>query len=433
MTENRLFYYPYATMFNAQLPLLKTAALYFDKLVLLDPRDATWDRIGPDPSALDEVLLLERHGLLERVSPTAVFKDYSSAFTQAVREDIHDPEFLQLCSDQAQQTGRHIWSLALAKVPDDLLADQQLRSLLGNTAPRLANEMAYRIDQYTEHRLALSHLTGNKDSNVSSQELRQSADDRNFGNSRHVYDELRQDSAGNVLNYRYIEVPLALGEAIMVNHALFSGLFLSQATPIADDPFHAKILAHKLRRATKNPLVRQILNDRVRERRLRSDLFATAALPDADLNLPALGPDVPVAAVLEYRQDHADELTQVRAHLATLARRIETDPWTDDFARELDHRTIPDLRDELNALRQQRDDWVHRGRKHAMLSAAGLAAGTGAAVLTVFAAPVTPIILAIAGLSLVSGSVIPGAEWVKSWREGKAAGHENGLSYLLHI
>src|SRR5258708_1614510 len=83
-----LFYYPYATMFDAQLPLLKTAALYFDKLVLLDPRDATWDRVGPDPGALDEVLLLERHGLLERVSPTAVFKDYSEAFTQAVREDI---------------------------------------------------------------------------------------------------------------------------------------------------------------------------------------------------------------------------------------------------------------------------------------------------------------------------------------------------------
>lgn len=67
MAGHRLFYYPYATMFDAQLPLLKTAALYFDKLLLLDPRDTTSDRIGPEPGALDEVLLLERHGLLERV------------------------------------------------------------------------------------------------------------------------------------------------------------------------------------------------------------------------------------------------------------------------------------------------------------------------------------------------------------------------------
>lgn len=248
-----------------------------------------------------------------------------------------------------------------------------------------------------------------------------------------VYDEIRQDSAGDVLNYRYIEVPLALGEAIMVNHALFGGLLLSQATPIADDPFHDKILAHKLRRTTKNPLVRQVLDDRVRERRLRHDLFATAALPDADLNLPALSPDVPVEAVLEYRQDHSDELTRVRTHLATLARRIETDPWTDDFAKELDRRTIPDLRAELDALRQRRDDWVDRKLKQGMLSAAGLAAGTSAAVLSVFAAPLTPIVLTIAGLSLISGSVIPGAEWVNNWREGRAAGHENGLTYLLHI
>lgn len=35
MTEHKLFYY--ASFTNAQLPLLKVAALYFDKLFLLDP------------------------------------------------------------------------------------------------------------------------------------------------------------------------------------------------------------------------------------------------------------------------------------------------------------------------------------------------------------------------------------------------------------
>jgi hypothetical protein len=404
MTDNRLFYYPYATMFDAQLPLLKTAALYFDKLFLLDPRDATWDLVGPDPRALDEVLVLERHGLLERVSPTTVFENYSSAFAQAVREDVRDPEF----------------------------ADGQLRSMLGEMAPRLANEMAHRIDQYAEHRQALSYLPGNEDSAAPGQEPWQSADYSDFSSKRQVYDEVRSDSTGNILNYRYIEVPLALGEAIMVNHALFAGLLLSQATPIADDPFHAKILARKLRRTMNNPLVRQILDDRIRERGLRSDLLAMTALPDADLDLPALGPGIPVEAVLEYRQEHADELSQVRDHLAALARRIENDPWTDGFARELDHHTIPDLRAELDGLRQRRDDWG-RKRKYAMLSAAGLAVGAGTAILTIFAAPVTPIVLAIAGLSLVSGSAIPGIAMVNSWREGRAAGHENGLSYLLHV
>jgi hypothetical protein len=431
MTENRLFYYPYATLFDAQLPLMKVAALYFDKLVLLDPRDATWDRIGPDPRALDEVLLLERHGVLERVSPTDVLKHYKSPFMEAVREDIRDPEFLRLCSEQAQRAGRHTWSLALAKVPEDLFADDQVRELLGGLAPQLATEMADRIDDYIEHREALSYLPGNEGATASPEDLQQSVDYRSFGANQHVYDEIRQDSAGDVLNYRYIEVPLALGEAIMVNHALFGGLLQSQATPIADDPFHAKILAHKLRRATKNPLVRQVLDDQVRERGLRTDLFATAALRDPDLNLPALSPDLPVEAVLEYRQDHGDELAQVRTHLARMARRIETDPWTDDFAKELDRRIIPDLVAELDAVRQRRDNWVDRKRKQGLISAAGLVAGTGAAVLSIVAAPITPIALAIAGLSLVSGSVVPGAEWLNNWREGKSTGHENGLSYLL--
>ena len=37
MTDHNLFYYPYASFTNVQLPFLKVAALYFDKLVILDP------------------------------------------------------------------------------------------------------------------------------------------------------------------------------------------------------------------------------------------------------------------------------------------------------------------------------------------------------------------------------------------------------------
>jgi len=37
MTEHNLFYYPYASFTNAQAPLLKVAAIYFDKIYILDP------------------------------------------------------------------------------------------------------------------------------------------------------------------------------------------------------------------------------------------------------------------------------------------------------------------------------------------------------------------------------------------------------------
>jgi hypothetical protein len=431
MTEHRLFYYPYATMFNAQLPLLKTAALFFDKLVLLDPRDATWDRIGPEETAWDEVLLLEQHGLLERVEPAAVLERYGPALKQAIQEDIRNPDFMRLCDEQARRSGRHIWSLALAKLPDNLLADQQVRSLFGEVAPSLAEEMGRRLDDYIEHREALSYLPGNEGAVASPEVLQRAADYHGFASNRNVFDEVRYDSAGHEREYRYIEVPLALGEAIMVNHAIFAGLVLSEATPIADEPFHSAILAHKVQRAASNPHVREVLEDRARQRGMRTDLFASAALVDADLDLPTLDPSLPVEAILEYRDDHAAELSRVRAHLAALARRIENDPWSVDFANELERKTIPDLVVELNALRKQRDDWVNRKRKQGLLTGAGLAAGTSAAVLSVLAAPITPIALVIAGLSLVSGTGVPGAAWWNSWREGKAAGHENGLTYLL--
>lgn len=48
MAEHHLFYYSYASFTNTQLPPLKMAALYFAKVVILDPVGASWDAIGAD-------------------------------------------------------------------------------------------------------------------------------------------------------------------------------------------------------------------------------------------------------------------------------------------------------------------------------------------------------------------------------------------------
>jgi hypothetical protein len=46
MTDHTLFYYPYASFTDAQLPLLKATALWFDRLVILDPVGANWIEAG---------------------------------------------------------------------------------------------------------------------------------------------------------------------------------------------------------------------------------------------------------------------------------------------------------------------------------------------------------------------------------------------------
>ena len=48
MTEHNLFYYPYASFTNGQLPQLMVAALYIDKLYILDPVGASWATIGAE-------------------------------------------------------------------------------------------------------------------------------------------------------------------------------------------------------------------------------------------------------------------------------------------------------------------------------------------------------------------------------------------------
>src|SRR5436309_1009280 len=97
MTGHNLFYYPYASFTNVQVPLLKVAALYFDRLYLLDPVGASWATIGADYPARHAVKLLREAGILEVVTPATVLAKYAGPITDAIRRDMKDREFLELC------------------------------------------------------------------------------------------------------------------------------------------------------------------------------------------------------------------------------------------------------------------------------------------------------------------------------------------------
>lgn len=96
MTDHNLFYYPYAFFTNAQLPLLKMAALYFDKLVILDPVGASWVTIGADYPAREAIKLLKDAGILQTETPAHVLAKYARPITDAIRQEMHDGAFLDL-------------------------------------------------------------------------------------------------------------------------------------------------------------------------------------------------------------------------------------------------------------------------------------------------------------------------------------------------
>jgi hypothetical protein len=64
LTEHNLFYYLYTSFTNVQPPPLKVAAMYFDKLCLLDPIGANWDTVSADDVARESIRLLEDEGIL---------------------------------------------------------------------------------------------------------------------------------------------------------------------------------------------------------------------------------------------------------------------------------------------------------------------------------------------------------------------------------
>lgn len=102
MVDHSLFYYPYASFTNEQLPLRKVAALYFDKLTILDPVGASWATVGADHVARGAITLLKDAGILEVVTPVDVLAKYGDALTEAIRRDMADREFLEICDAQAK-------------------------------------------------------------------------------------------------------------------------------------------------------------------------------------------------------------------------------------------------------------------------------------------------------------------------------------------
>jgi hypothetical protein len=427
VAEHTLFYYPYASLTNAQLPLLKVAVLYFDKLVILDPVGASWNSIGADHFARDAVKLLADEQILKVVTPGEVLAKYGAAMAAAIRRDMADHEFVELCDAHAQATGKQTWTLSLAKMPKDLTTDQAMRQLMGDVARKaLADAMPSRTASAD-----YVHYGETEIAEILEQAARLNAL-RPQPPEIPVYDEYREGYDGGGVEYRYAQFPLALGESIMMNHALFTGLLYSNATPITDDPFHSHALMHKLRRATKEPVARQAMLDLASQRQIKAGELAATALQDKGLKLPILHPAVPLEEVLAYRKSNPHSLAKVRDALGQMARRIQAEPWTKDFQQEIETKTIPDLVDDLREAEKSRDAWTHTQRMKTVLRVGGIASAVGAVALGLIATPAAPVAWAIGGLGLTAEGVFPVADWLLDKSQGTTTQQENGLHYLLN-
>ena len=95
---NNLHYYPYASFTNEQMPILKSAAIYFDKLHILDPVEASWNIIGAG-NAVQEVAFLKEKEIPMPIKPAEVLQKYDPQITACIRADDIPKGMLQVsCS-----------------------------------------------------------------------------------------------------------------------------------------------------------------------------------------------------------------------------------------------------------------------------------------------------------------------------------------------
>ena len=437
MTQHSLFYYPYAQFDDAQTPLLKFAALYFDKLVLLDPREASSQTIGVGHEAAAAIDAIEARlpDLLGVIKPADVIDKHSGILSKSIFDDLNDPVFLELCEQHIQRTGMQHWTLALAKLPTNYEQDQRLRAFLWEHSRKIAERTlsSPTLRDAAEHRAAITAIGGNDTPSGPSPEDRTLNDLATYVEMTAGADEatyIETDPAGTT-EYRYVSAPLSFGASIMINHAIYGSLFHANALPITDDPFHAKLLAYKLTRERATPEVQDLLQDRAKAADLKASALAAAAFQDRDIELPALHPAVPMDEVLDHREKYGDALERARTALAWVAREIESRPWTEAFEDELDRETLPEVNKELEDARKAVTDWGTSDKARLAVKAVGIGAATTAAVLSLVAVAATPFAIAAAGAAAVSGAAVPAADFILDWRKAKGEAAENGLHYLV--
>lgn len=381
MIEQNVFYYPYATLGDKQLTMLKAIALYFDKLYILDPLKASWAGIGSGQYEND-IRLLEHEGILQRIAPEDVMHKYEQSIAQAIRNDLNDDEFKRLCNDASNGS----WTLALAKVPADIRNDPNFQP----------------IDRSMQNILQNVGTDYNEE----------------FSGLSPVYDEYRETYDG-VIEYRYADYPFSVGEAIMLNHALVGSLLHTDAVPLTDGPVHSGLLNYKLQKAQQIPEIRDVLEQRQSQHQFAHASATIQALTDLELGvIPA---DLSLEKIIRYRQDNQDELAQVREKLSWLVREIKQQPWTKEFDDEIYHKLIPELRKSLLPAQESWTNWV---------KLSSIALGGAAVALGVFASPLTPVAVGVAGLTLTKDIGLGGFDWYKDWKSGK---NQNGLHYLMKL
>jgi hypothetical protein len=367
--------------------------LYFDRIYVISPNEASMDATNPD---LDTLL---SEGIIKAISPSRLLSEYDRLLTQSVVGDLADPDFLKLASS----VRGHSWEIYSEKVPSSL-ADGLLRKYFVDIPNFYAAD-------YPTHNLREGPY-----GIVDEERMRELIEQRH-----RFYEERRYDAEHREREYRefrHVRLPFEVGESLMINHAICASS-CQALTPITDSDLHHNFLLYKLTRANGSPFLKNVLKDYGYIKDIKTDLTALTVISET---VPILT-GAPISDVLEFRDENKEALEAFRIEMGKLSAEIQSNFWDDEFQKEvidaIDSKVKPSIADLKASTESSKEKLARIFKRGAEISS-----------LPVFASIAVgcPPELAFAlsgGVAALGGYL----EYVKQKRQDR----RNGFAYLFNM
>jgi hypothetical protein len=306
-------YYPYTRVKSEES--LKAMILYFDKIYVISPNEAS---AGFDENS--DFDILQSNGLIDSISPSELIQQYDRLLTKSVLGDLTDHSFLQLSSIARYKTSQKQWEIYSEKVPSSL-ADRLLRKYFVDIPNFYSGEQIAHFMREGPHR------------EIEGTNLRE------LIKARHEIYAERTAHAEKLDNeyreFRHVTLPFEVGESLMINHAICAASRYA-LTPITDSEVHHRFLMLKLtggrlRNGEQNPLLASILKDYGYIKDIKTDLTAQSIIKET---VPTLT-NATVEELLEFRDENKESLRVFQVELGKLSSEIQTNFWDEEFKKQI--------------------------------------------------------------------------------------------------
>ncbi|MEM9149564.1 MAG: hypothetical protein AAGB19_03820 [Cyanobacteria bacterium P01_F01_bin.3] len=349
ITLNAL-YYPYARCLNETT--IKRAILIFDEIGFVDPTSPNMrealvnekhkfpESVLKDWEVIQEAygILIER-GIVKIHDPEPLVKKHNKLLGAALQADLDDDNIWRLCTAPNTPT---TWNILRRKVPTsafEFLNSQPIGRINYGTAKAKAyfHQQFLRFPNFENDFLDKTSGPFHEGYIGDEQWLRYLFHDSRIARRRERYG--LTDSMRRELYMQDVEIscvfPYTHGSSLAVNTALM----LSNAEgliPFTDSTLHHEMLSVKFSRVVKALETQEFPFPISGVKQLHPEKLRRVAFTLLDVMVPdECIEQMSIGDCIKYRNACREASNRLRIYIGELASQIETEPWTDEFEKDM--------------------------------------------------------------------------------------------------